>query len=153
MSAREREVDAHHVDAEEKRTRDGLPELDIRLGPFRAPDFALAAKINYFPPRPLSKISRNPTRSLFPTMHTAALAARKAALRALLRPTVVARSYATPAVVKQNDDADPQLADYPSLPWISRQRLPPRGPYDDFQMRRNFGEPVRGRQYTTCATY
>ncbi|KAF8632284.1 hypothetical protein AX15_002020 [Amanita polypyramis BW_CC] len=47
-----------------------------------------------------------------------------------------ARSYAS---TPQNHD--PQLSDYPQLPWVSRQTLPPRG-WQDEQMRRNFGETL-----------
>jgi len=54
-------------------------------------------------------------------------------------------SVAAPAVLRtyasQAQDADPQLADYPRLPWVSRQRLPPKGWWDP-QMRRNFGDNV-----------
>ena len=49
----------------------------------------------------------------------------------------VLRTYAS-----QAQDADPQLADYPRLPWVSRQTLPPKGWWDP-QMRRNFGDTVR----------
>ena len=38
-------------------------------------------------------------------------------------------------------EKDPQLGDYPELPWQSSQTLPPRGWWDQ-QMRRNFGDPV-----------
>ena len=47
-----------------------------------------------------------------------------------------ARPYASRA-----EEPD-QLTDYPKLPWVSRQTLPPRG-WQDQQMRRNFGETVR----------
>ncbi|KAH9928286.1 uncharacterized protein B0H18DRAFT_953990 [Fomitopsis serialis] len=52
------------------------------------------------------------------------------------------RSYATP--VHYKEEHDPQLGDYPQLPWVSRQRLPARG-WDDQQMRRNFGDPLHDR--------
>ncbi|CCM00105.1 uncharacterized protein FIBRA_02132 [Fibroporia radiculosa] len=70
------------------------------------------------------------------------ITARASGLRTVLRASRAAlalRSYATPAAVKEDDD--PQLADYPRLPYISRQRLPARG-WDDWQMRRNFGDPL-----------
>ncbi|KAG9314985.1 Ndufb8, NADH dehydrogenase 19kDa subunit [Chiua virens] len=38
-------------------------------------------------------------------------------------------------------EKDPQLGDYPQLPWQSSQTLPPRGWWDQ-PMRRNFGDPV-----------
>ena len=47
------------------------------------------------------------------------------------------RTYAS-----QAQEADPQLADYPRLPWVSHQRLSPKGWWDP-QMRRNFGDTVR----------
>lgn len=49
---------------------------------------------------------------------------------------VALRSYVSGA-----QDIDPQLADYPRLPWTSRQALPPKGWWDP-QMRRNFGDTV-----------
>ncbi|KAI0707326.1 hypothetical protein C8Q76DRAFT_696541 [Earliella scabrosa] len=36
-------------------------------------------------------------------------------------------------------DDDPQLADYPRLPFVSKQTRPARG-WEDMQFRRNFGE-------------
>lgn len=50
------------------------------------------------------------------------------------------RAYATPATFKPQEK-DPQLGDYPDLPWVSDQELPARGWWDQ-QMRRNFGDPV-----------
>lgn len=50
------------------------------------------------------------------------------------------RAYATPATFKPQEK-DPQLGDYPDLPWVSNQELPARGWWDQ-QMRRNFGDPV-----------
>jgi hypothetical protein len=50
------------------------------------------------------------------------------------------RTYATPTTFKPQEK-DPQLGDYPDLPWISNQELPARGWWDQ-QMRRNFGDPV-----------
>ncbi|KAG1841669.1 Ndufb8, NADH dehydrogenase 19kDa subunit [Suillus subalutaceus] len=51
------------------------------------------------------------------------------------------RAYATPATFKPQEK-DPQLGDYPDLPWISNQELPARGWWDQ-QMRRNFGDPIQ----------
>jgi len=45
------------------------------------------------------------------------------------------------ASVSATQEKDPQLGDYPELPWQSSQTLPPRGWWDQ-QMRRNFGDPV-----------
>lgn len=53
---------------------------------------------------------------------------------------VVLRTYAS-----QAQEVDPQLADYPRLPWASRQKLPPKGWWDP-QMRRNFGDTVCSSQ-------
>ncbi|KZT73018.1 hypothetical protein DAEQUDRAFT_748993 [Daedalea quercina L-15889] len=47
-------------------------------------------------------------------------------------------------VVPSQDEPDPQLGDYPQLPYVSRQRLPALG-WDDRQMRRNFGDPLHER--------
>jgi hypothetical protein len=77
----------------------------------------------------------------------------KTNMNALSRTRAAARllrsspsSVATPAVLRsyasQAQEADPQLADYPRLPWVSRQALPPKGWWDP-QMRRNFGDTVR----------
>jgi len=76
----------------------------------------------------------------------------KANMNALSRTRAAARllksspsSVAIPAVLRnyasRAQEADPQLADYPRLPWVSRQRLPPKGWWDP-QMRRNFGDTV-----------
>ena len=71
-----------------------------------------------------------------------ALSTTRAAARLLKSPP---SSVAVPAVLRtyasQAQEADPQLADYPRLPWVSRQRLPPKGWWDP-QMRRNFGDTV-----------
>lgn len=56
-------------------------------------------------------------------------------------PTTVTRTYATP-VPYGKQEADPQLAGYPELPYESKQRRSAFG-WDDWQMRRNFGETVR----------
>jgi NADH dehydrogenase (ubiquinone) 1 beta subcomplex subunit 8 len=70
-------------------------------------------------------------------------AARRApgvlALTRASRP--LARTYATPVAYHQQE-VDPQLAGYPQLPYVNRQRLPAKG-WDDPQMRRNFGDTVR----------
>ncbi len=67
-----------------------------------------------------------------------AVAARSAALR--LSTTTATRSYATP-VPFLKEEKDPQLGDYPDLPYEHKMRRNPRG-WDDPQMRRNFGELV-----------
>jgi NADH dehydrogenase (ubiquinone) 1 beta subcomplex subunit 8 len=62
----------------------------------------------------------------------------------LLKRLRLASSYATnsiPANLQSHLPDDPQIADYPRLPWVSRQRLPARGWWDP-QMRRNFGDTV-----------
>ena len=88
-------------------------------------------------------------------MNTSLTVARRAALRA--RAAAAAsriRCYATPAAPAptspapmtstQPPDDDPQLADYPRLPFVSKQTRPALG-WEDLQFRRNFGEPVRAR--------
>ncbi|KAH9942771.1 Ndufb8, NADH dehydrogenase 19kDa subunit [Amylocystis lapponica] len=80
-------------------------------------------------------------------MQTTIVTARAAAIRRVLRPNLLVprpRTYATPTVFSHDDD--PQLADYPRLPFVSRQRLPALGPYDDPQMRRNFGETMHEKE-------
>jgi NADH dehydrogenase (ubiquinone) 1 beta subcomplex subunit 8 len=47
-----------------------------------------------------------------------------------------------PAVAYHQQEPDPQLDGYPQLPYISRQRLPAKGWWDN-QMRRNYGDHVR----------
>ncbi|KAF9820914.1 hypothetical protein IEO21_01141 [Rhodonia placenta] len=74
------------------------------------------------------------------------IAARTAGVRSAIRAARLVpalRTYATPATFK--DDDDPQLADYPRLPYISKQRRPARG-WEDWQMRRNFGEPLHEQE-------
>ena len=56
-------------------------------------------------------------------------------------PSSVTTPVALRTYASQVQEADPQLADYPRLPWVSRQRLPPKGWWDP-QMRRNFGDAV-----------
>ena len=51
------------------------------------------------------------------------------------------RGYAVPSTELKPSD-DPQLAGYPELPYVSKQRRSAYG-WDDPQMRRNFGDPVR----------
>ena len=72
------------------------------------------------------------------------------ALRVAARPTAgvrgralaqSVRNYAVPSTEFKPSD-DPQLAGYPELPFVSKQRRSPFG-WEDAQMRRNFGEPVR----------
>lgn len=48
-----------------------------------------------------------------------------------------------PAVTESHDysNKDPQLGDYPVVPWTNNQRLPPNGWWDN-QARRNYGDPV-----------
>ncbi|KAI0749822.1 hypothetical protein C8Q80DRAFT_1101214 [Daedaleopsis nitida] len=43
------------------------------------------------------------------------------------------------------EDDDPQLADYPRLPFVSKQTRSPRG-WEDMQFRRNFGEPMHEQE-------
>jgi len=59
----------------------------------------------------------------------------------LLKRIRIAHQYATStsASLKNQEEADPQIADYPRLPWVSKQRLPARGWWDP-QMRRNYGD-------------
>jgi len=62
-----------------------------------------------------------------------------------IRPIRVAqlsstRRYATPTEYKP-EEKDPQLGDYPQLPWVSTQLRPAKG-WWDVQMRRNFGEVI-----------
>jgi len=68
---------------------------------------------------------------------------RTRATARLLKPS--SSSITAPAALRtyasQAQEADPQLADYPRLPWVSRQRLSPKGWWDP-QMRRNFGDTV-----------
>lgn len=74
-------------------------------------------------------------------MQALRVAARPAAcIRTRLSGRAV-RKYATPSTVLKPSD-DPQLAGYPELPYVSKQRRPALG-WDDPQMRRNFGETVR----------
>lgn len=56
------------------------------------------------------------------------------------RLPLLSRTYATPATYKPHEK-DPQLGDYPDLPWVSNQEFPAKGWWDQ-QMRRNFGDPV-----------
>lgn len=63
-----------------------------------------------------------------------------ASKRHLKLPLLSRRAYSTPATFK-HQEKDPQLGDYPDLPWVSNQELPARGWWDQ-QMRRNFGDPV-----------
>ncbi|TFK74103.1 hypothetical protein BDN72DRAFT_886500 [Pluteus cervinus] len=50
------------------------------------------------------------------------------------------RTYATPS-----QEPDPQLGDYPQLPWVSRQTLPAKG-WDDPLLRRNFGDTLHEQE-------
>ena len=71
---------------------------------------------------------------------SSALVAQRCALL-VPRQRLVCRTYATP-VPSRPKEKDPQLGDYPQLPDVSRQLLPPTGWWDN-QMRRNFGDVVR----------
>ena len=89
-------------------------------------------------------------------MNSSLTVARRAALQARAATRMARiRSYASPAATQAPapttpaplsstlpDDADPQLGDYPRLPFVSKQTRPARG-WEDPQFRRNFGEPVR----------
>lgn len=89
------------------------------------------------------------------------LAAARLSLRAALRPRALApglrglatqvdsaapvqgpRELAPTSPQPAYYEDDPQLADYPRLPFVSKQTRTPFG-WDDMQMRRNFGETVR----------
>lgn len=74
-------------------------------------------------------------------MQALRVAARPAAGIRTARFVQSVRKYATPSTVLKPSD-DPQLAGYPELPYVSKQRRPALG-WDDPQMRRNFGETVR----------
>ncbi|KAI0077930.1 hypothetical protein K474DRAFT_1690650 [Panus rudis PR-1116 ss-1] len=79
---------------------------------------------------------------------------RVVARRAQTSLAAGARTYATPVpwstpapappTPKEQED-DPQLGDYPRLPWVSKQTRPARG-WEDPQMRRNFGEPLHEKE-------
>ena len=99
---------------------------------------------------------KQPPSGRFRSLHTMASSlavARRAALQA--RASVRLRHYATvaaaestepttPALPKStlHEDDDPQLADYPRLPYVSKQTRPALG-WEDLQFRQNFGETVR----------
>ena len=111
-------------------------------------------------PAPLPALSRRlplPTAragaSLRHAMNSSLALARRAALRARAAPRL--RHYVAPAATQapaptspapmtttMPPDDDPQLADYPRLPFVSKQTRPARG-WEDMQFRRNFGETVR----------
>ncbi|KAI0671778.1 hypothetical protein C8Q78DRAFT_991332 [Trametes maxima] len=87
-------------------------------------------------------------------MNTSLTVARRAALRArAVAPRI--RSYATPTTAAPTspapltstlpEDDDPQLADYPRLPFVSKQTRPARG-WEDLQFRRNYGEPLHEQE-------
>ncbi|KAL1949519.1 hypothetical protein VTO73DRAFT_8400 [Trametes versicolor] len=79
------------------------------------------------------------------------VAARRAALRARAAPRL--RCYATPATsapttpapLTSPEDDDPQLGDYPRLPFVSKQTRPALG-WEDPQFRRNYGEPLHEQE-------
>lgn len=77
-------------------------------------------------------------------MHTTNAVRRLAPSRSTLtalRRLPISRAYATP-VPAEPQEKDPQLGDYPQLPFVSRQLRPAKGWWDE-QQRRNFGETVR----------
>ncbi|KAI9061308.1 hypothetical protein FKP32DRAFT_1613151 [Trametes sanguinea] len=92
-------------------------------------------------------------------MNTSLTVARRAALRARAAASAASRirCYATPAntsvaptspapmTAADPEDDDPQLADYPRLPFVSKQTRPARG-WEDLQFRRNFGEPLHEQE-------
>jgi NADH dehydrogenase (ubiquinone) 1 beta subcomplex subunit 8 len=87
--------------------------------------------------------SRNNLDLLLSAMQAVGVAARRvvgARSAAQRLSQSAARTYATP-VPFLREEKDPQLGDYPDLPYESKQRRNARG-WDDPQMRRNFGEPV-----------
>ncbi|EIW84326.1 hypothetical protein CONPUDRAFT_50068 [Coniophora puteana RWD-64-598 SS2] len=51
------------------------------------------------------------------------------------------RAFHEPPKVYRAQEKDPQLGDYPDLPWVSNQQRSPYGWWDP-QMRRNFNEPA-----------
>ncbi|GJJ08584.1 hypothetical protein Clacol_002803 [Clathrus columnatus] len=51
------------------------------------------------------------------------------------------RNYATSVEEWKSQEKDPQLGDYPQLPWVTNQVRPARG-WWDLQMRRNYGEVI-----------
>jgi NADH dehydrogenase (ubiquinone) 1 beta subcomplex subunit 8 len=55
-----------------------------------------------------------------------------------LAQAILSRQYATPVEYKPQEK-DPQLGDYPQLPFVSTQLRSPLG-WWDVQMRRNYGE-------------
>ncbi|KAI0091191.1 hypothetical protein BDY19DRAFT_1067789 [Irpex rosettiformis] len=80
-------------------------------------------------------------------MQAVGIAARRAASArstALKLSATVARNYATPVPFIKKEK-DPQLGDYPDLPYELKQRRSPFG-WDDPQMRRNFGELPHERE-------
>lgn len=87
------------------------------------------------------------TRSSFnhTSMRSTRLAFSAAARRQHFNPGKSIR-LCRPASTSAAQEKDPQLGDYPELPWQSSQTLPPRGWWDQ-QMRRNFGDPVRAPMY------
>ncbi|TDL25800.1 hypothetical protein BD410DRAFT_784825 [Rickenella mellea] len=76
-------------------------------------------------------------------MNAALVARRLAAANSLPRIAQQSRNYATPIPFQPqqtpSNEKDPQLGDYPDLPYVSKQLRPPSGWWDP-QMRRNFGE-------------
>ena len=85
-------------------------------------------------PRPIHRPGQTMSSATVRRVAAAHAVARRLPVLPLLPAS--ARPYASRA-----EEPD-QLTDYPKLPWVSRQTLPPRG-WQDQQMRRNFGETVR----------
>ncbi|KAH8092635.1 hypothetical protein BXZ70DRAFT_898103 [Cristinia sonorae] len=79
-------------------------------------------------------------------MHPAALVARRIAGRRATALKVASRSYATPVATHARAEEDPQLAGYPQLPDVSKQYRNPKAKWDDWQMRRNFGETLHEKE-------
>ncbi|KAH9846681.1 hypothetical protein C2E23DRAFT_890663 [Lenzites betulinus] len=87
-------------------------------------------------------------------MNTSLTVARRAALRARAAAPRI-RCYATPAAPAPTtpapltstlaEDDDPQLSDYPRLPFVSKQTRPALG-WEDPQFRRNFGETLHEQE-------
>ncbi|KAG6862490.1 hypothetical protein C0995_000036 [Termitomyces sp. Mi166 len=74
-----------------------------------------------------------------------ALALRRAAVSSSATRALAARSARLPpsraASTSTEEEVDPQLDDYPQLPFVSRQHLSPYG-WQDPLMRRNFGDTL-----------
>ncbi|KAH9903064.1 hypothetical protein C8Q73DRAFT_609672, partial [Cubamyces lactineus] len=71
--------------------------------------------------------------------------AAAAASRIRCYATPSAPAPTSPAPMTSPPDDDPQLADYPRLPFVSKQTRPALG-WEDLQFRRNFGEPLHEQE-------